>query len=75
MLTKQDIQALKDAFKDTFTTKEDLRVLKEDILEAMDEQEKRILESVADVIQNGINPVLDDHEERLIKLEHRKIAS
>jgi Mg2+ and Co2+ transporter CorA len=72
--------------KTDIATKEDLVVLKEDILDEMDKQKKDLLDemdkkldktkneiitAVAGVIHDGINPILDDHEERLKKIERR----
>lgn len=83
MITDADVKKLKKVFatKDDlklYATKdgvrEDIRNLKEDLLDAMDQQKKEIIESVAEVIREGINPILDDHEGRIAKLEKRMPA-
>lgn len=71
MITDADIQKLKKTFATKDGVREDIRNLKEDLLDAMDKQKKEIVESVAEVIREGINPILDDHEERITKLEKR----
>ncbi|MEK9157483.1 MAG: hypothetical protein AAB448_05155 [Patescibacteria group bacterium] len=83
-ITPKDITALKESFKDTFATKEDLRAVRNDFSQRMDDQsrnfsdlmrqeirasEKRILLGVAEMITGNIVPQLDSHERRITKLE------
>lgn len=71
MITDGDIRKLRK----TFATKDDLRYLKEDMEAAMDRQKKEIIESIADLVQEGLMKVLDNHEERIGKLEKRVFAT
>lgn len=82
MITDADVEKLKKTFATKDGVKEDLRVLKEDLLDQMDKQmdqkleklKKDIIGAVADIIQEGINPILDNHEERITSLEKRTPA-
>ncbi|MBI5619647.1 hypothetical protein HY950_01680 [Candidatus Gottesmanbacteria bacterium] len=77
-VTKGDLQAMEERQDRKYATKdgvrEDIRNLKEDLLDAMKKQKEEIIESVAEVIRDGINPILDDHEGRIAKLEKRMPA-
>lgn len=71
MITDNDVKKLRE----TFATKDDLRYLKEDMEAAMDRQKKEIIDSLADLVQNGLIKTLDNHDERINKLEKRVFAT
>ena len=75
MISDQDVEKLKKTFATKDGVKEDIRNLKEDLLDAMDKQKKEIIGAVAEVIRESINPILDNHEERIAKLEKRVPAA
>ncbi len=68
MITDADIKKMKRVF----ATKDDLKDLKEDILDGVDgklaKQKEEIVESVAEYIADTIVPVFDKHDKRLTHL-------
>lgn len=80
VLTADDIKALKEVF----ATKEDLKVLKQEVLQDVDkkleaqtkildqkleQQTKDILAGVGDYIHDSLLSLLDNHDERIERLE------
>ncbi len=73
--TKDDLKAYvtKDYLRD------ELRYQKEDILTAMDRKfekfKNEMLKAIAEMIHIGVDPITDDHEERIKKLEKHVFAT
>ncbi len=60
--TKDDLQAMEKRFNDTFATKDDLTL-------ALKNLREDILHDVADMLDNKIGPILNNHESRIDRLE------
>ncbi len=75
MITDEDVEKLKKTFATKDGVGEDLRVLKEDLLDAMEKQKTEIIGAIAEVIQESINPILDNHDVRIADLEKRAPAA
>lgn len=69
MLTRKDIELLKVTFPTKENIKNRLDQQKDDILSDVDEKLKKqsdeIINAVADLVADGINPILDAHEKRM----------
>lgn len=74
MITDEDVEKLKQTFATKDGVREDLQVLKEDLLDAMEKQKTEIIGAIAEVIQESINPILDNHEVRIADLEKHASA-
>lgn len=82
MLDKNDIQILRQMFTDTKVEMRDEmracisgsehRIMKE-TKTLIRELKEEILDGVSDIVGNEILPQIDDHEARLVRLEHRTV--
>ncbi len=83
MITVNDIKKLKKVFVTKQELKDELRYQKEDILDHMDrtfakrfkEFRDEMLKAIAEMLHVGVDPMLDDHETRIKKLEKRVFAT
>ena len=79
MITDADIRRIKESFKDTFTTKDDLKAMekrldvkfttKDDLKKWLAEIKTSIVEELTEYLQNNIILILSKHERRLDRLE------
>lgn len=71
MITDADIKKMKQVF----ATKDDLKDMKDQILDGVDgklaKQKEEIIESVGDYITDTIVPILDKHDKRLTRVERK----
>ncbi len=71
-LIKDDLVIMKDNILDE--TEQMIQKQSLDFDKKLEKQTKVILESVAEVVQDGITPLIEDHETRIEKLEkHAKL--
>lgn len=75
MITDDDVRKLRKVFVIKQELKDELRYQKEDLEATMERHKKEILEGVADTFHESLLPILDNHEERIVKLEKRVIAA
>lgn len=79
MITDDDVKKLKKTFVTKQELKDELRYQKEDILDEMDKKfekfKEEILKAIAEMIHLGVDPITDDHEERIKKLKKRVFAT
>ena len=79
MITDTDVRKIKDSFKDTFATKDDLKAMekrldaklatKDDLKRGLAETKTSIVEELTEYLQNNIILILSKHERRLDRLE------
>ena len=70
MITDADIKKLIKEFTKIFTTKEDLRVLEENILDKVDHKLVTLREQIADDTARLITPYLDNIDNHDLKIKH-----
>ncbi|MBI3385929.1 hypothetical protein HY031_02465 [Candidatus Gottesmanbacteria bacterium] len=86
MITDNDVKKLKKVFVTKQELKDELRYMKEDLLDKMDRSinqidgsinqkfskfRDEILKAVAEMLHIGVDPIFNDHEERIKKIEKR----
>lgn len=84
MITDGDIKKLKKVFVTKQELKDELRCMKEDALDKMDRSinqidgsinqkflkfKEEMLKAIAEMLHIGVDPIINDHEERIKKLE------